>query len=370
MTRVFTWFLLCSSVWVFSQHDTEYRKTIDSINQAKWNVFMPNLDSLDNPHIIDVTPQFQDTIVVRDEVVLPPVLEQLPLTPFSLNQKKEEKRWYFFGQNNLVINQASFSNWNSGGNDNIGVLSKINYNLSYKNGKHYLENILQAGYGWTASTGQSNRKTEDFLNYMMNYGYDLGRYYYVSSGFQLVTQFAPGYNYAETPDPVYADRISKFMAPGYINAGIGFSYNPEENFQIILRPANGKFTVVNDPLLQKAGRYGLEKDGQSVRSELGAMMNILYRIKIYKDITLDNQLNFFSNYIEHPERVDIAYNGVLNIKFNKFISTVVSIDLMYDHDQIQRLQRKQTLGIGFSYSLGEKVQEKNNSKKVIKPFVK
>ena len=160
------------------------------------------------------------------------------------------------------------------------------------------------------------------------------------------------------------------MAPGYINAGIGFSYNPEENFQIILRPANGKFTVVSDPLLQKAGRYGLEKDGQSVRSELGAMMNILYRIKIYKDITLDNQLNFFSNYIEHPERVDIAYNGVLNIKFNKFISTVVSIDLMYDHDQIQRLQRKQTLGIGFSYSLGEKVQEKNNSRKVIKPFVK
>src|SRR5690606_18328108 len=112
------------------------------------------------------------------------------------------------------------------------------------------ENILQAGYGWTASTGQSNRKTEDFLNYMMNYGYDLGRYYYVSSGFQLVTQFAPGYNYAETPDPVYADRISKFMAPGYINAGIGVSYNPEENFQIILRPANGKFTVVSDPLLQ------------------------------------------------------------------------------------------------------------------------
>src|SRR5690606_8586874 len=181
-----------------------------------------NLDSLDNPHMIDVTPQFQDTIVVRDEVVLPPVLEQLLLTTFSLNQKNEEKRWYFYGQNNLVINQASFSNWNSGGNDNIGVLAKINYNLSYKNGKHLLENILQSGYGWIASSGQSNRKTEDNLNFMMNYGYDLGRFYYVWAGFQLVTQFAPGFNYTETPDPVYEDRISKFMAPGYLNAGIGF----------------------------------------------------------------------------------------------------------------------------------------------------
>ena len=117
----------------------------------------------------------------------------------------------------------------------------------------------------------------------------------------------------------------------------------------------------------KAGKYGLERDGQSVRSELGALVNILYRLKIYKDINLVNQINFFSNYVNHPERVDIAYNGTLNIRFNKFISTVVSLDLLYDHDQLQKLQMKQTLGVGFSYNLGFENKEKN--KKLIKPFV-
>ncbi|MCB4234069.1 hypothetical protein LDL59_00290 [Kaistella anthropi] len=130
---------------------------------------------------------------------------------------------------------------------------------------------------------------------------------------------------------------------------------------------NGKFTFVTDPLLQKAGKYGLEKDGQNVRSELGALVNVLYRLKIYKDINLVNQINFFSNYIFHPERVDIAYNGTLNIRFNKFISTVVSLDLLYDHDQLQKLQMKQTLGVGFSYNFGFENKEKN--KKLIKPFV-
>ena len=80
-----------------------------------------------------------------------------------------------------------------------------------------------------------------------------------------------------------------------------------------------------------------------------------------------NQVNFFSNYINHIERVDIAYNGTLNIKFNKFITTVISLDLLYDHDQMQKLQLKQTLGVGFSYNLGFEFKEKN--KKMIKPFV-
>src|SRR5690606_39615561 len=135
---------------------------------------------------------------------------------------------------------------------------------------------------------------------------------------------APGFNYSETPDPSYQDRISRFMAPGYVNAGIGFSYNPTENFQIILRPANGKFTFVTDPLLQRAGRSGLERDGQSVRSEIGAMMNILYRLKIYKDMNLGNQLNFFSNYVSHPERVEIVYNGVQNLTLTCLYVTLIS----------------------------------------------
>ena len=124
---------------------------------------------------------------------------------------------------------------------------------------------------------------------------------------------------------------------------------------------------MTDPYLQKAGRYGLEKDGQAIRSELGALVNVLYRVKILKDISFVNQVNFFSNYIFHPERVDISYNGTLNFKFNKFITTTVSLDLLYDHDQLQKLQMKQSLGVGFLYNFGFEIKEKN--KKMIKPFI-
>ncbi len=353
----------------FHAQRTETQKKLDSLSYLNWLKMQPNLDSLANPVLEGIEVVETDTLVIRDEIIIPQVSTEIPMTPFNLINYQQEKRWFFFGQNNLHFNQASFSNWNSGGNNNMGVLGKVNYNLSYKNNRHYLENLFSFGFGFVATDGQSTRKTEDFINIATNYGYELGRNYYLSAGYQLLSQFTPGYNYSETPDPTYEDRISRFMAPGYLNLGLGISYNPNENFQVIVRPINGKFTFVLDPDLQVAGKYGLEEDGQSVRTELGTNVNFLYRLKIYKDIYLNNQLNFFSNYLSHFERVDVNYSAVLNLKFNQFVSAIVGLDILYDHDQIQKTQLKQTLGIGFTYSLGEKGVPKNNSKKQIKPFL-
>lgn len=354
-----------------AQKRGERQKIIDSVYAKKWDAATPNPDSLAVIKITKVDVPQKDTVILPMRDFTSDFAENVPLTPFQLITQKQPKHWYLIGQNDLIVNEAAFSNWNSGGNNNIGVIAKVNYNISYKNGKHFLENIIQLAYGTVAYKGDATRKTDDNINLMSNYGYDIGRDYYFSAGYQFQTQFAAGYNYDATPRPSKKDRISQFMAPGYLNIGAGFSYNPNENLQLIFRPLNGKFTFVTDPFLQIAGRYGLQKDGQSVRAEVGANLNALYRLKIIKGLDFTNQLNLFTNYLYHPERVDIAYNGILNIKFNKFISTVVSIDLLYDHDQIEKLQMKQTLGVMFSYTVGAESMEraKARPKKIIKPFV-
>lgn len=366
--KKFLGFLLVWFVFGIGFSQIESKKILDSISAENWKKTLPNLDSIAEVNVQKIEIKHRDTIILKTGRIVAELGTEIPITPFQLIKEKEEKKWYFYGQNTLVFNQASFSNWNSGGNNNIGILGKINYSLSYKNRKHYLENNFQIGYGLVAASGQATRKTEDFINIMGNYGYELGRNYYLSSGLQFISQFAPGYNYSNTPSPTFGDKISKFLAPAYINIGVGISYNPNENFQIITRPLNGKFTLVLDKALQKKGVYGLERDGQNVRRELGAMVNVLYRQKIYKDISLVNQLNFFSNYIYHPERVDIMYNALLNFRLNKLISTNVTADLVYDHDQIKKLQLKQTLGLGFTYNLGVENKEKSKIKN-LKPFI-
>lgn len=361
--------LMLMIVFLFKAQINDYQKLIDSIAQTRWDSTAIDIDSLSNPKIIDIRALKRDSVQLTNNMIIVSNSEDTsPLTPSSIINLPTLKRWFFFGQNSLVFNQSSFANWYAGGNNNIGVIGKVNYNIVYKKNRHYLDNNIQMGYGFVSSTGQSTRKTDDYINIMTNYGYELAQHYYLSTGFQFLSQFTPGFNYANNPDPVYDDRISKFMAPGYLNLGIGVSYNPNENFQVIFRPANGKFTFVLDEKLQTKGTYGLERDGQSMRSELGAMLNVLYKIKIFKDVNFVNQVNFFSNYLQHSERVDINYSGSINLKFNKYITTVITLDMMYDHDQIKRLQRKQTLGVGVTYNLGYKM-ERDAKTGIIKPFL-
>ena len=367
MRKLMLLVMIFVSVSFFAQNGKNILAEIDSISQSRWNSTSWDLDSLADPKFEKFETHFRDTIVIKNRLAIVEDSEEIPVTPYNILQLKDPIKWFYYGQNNIVFNQSSFSNWNSGGNNNIGIIGKVNYTFSYKNGRNFLDNNIQLGYGFVASQGEASRKTEDFMNIMSNYGYDIGRNYYLSTGFQFLSQFGPGYNYSNTPDPSYEDRISKFLSPGYLYAGLGILYNPNENFQVIFRPINGKFTFVTDPYLQKVGKYGLERDGQSVRAELGALVNVVYRLKILKDINLVNQVNFFSNYISHIERVDISYNGTLNLKFSKFITTQVSLELLYDHDQIQKLQMKQTLGVGFIYNFGFEIKDKN--KKLIKPFV-
>ena len=250
MRNLLTLILSVTSLLLFAQNNRNILSEIDSISQQRWNAVSLDVDSLANPTFEKFKVQFKDTIVIFNKVDLVKTENDIPVTPYNLLQLKDPIKWFYYGQNNLVFNQSSFSNWNSGGNSNIGIIGKINYNLSYKNGLHFLDNNLQLGYGFVSSQAESSRKTEDYINIMANYGYDVGRNYYLSTGFQFLSQFSAGYNYSLTPNPSFNDRISRFMSPGYLYTGVGVLYNPNENFQVIFRPVNGIFTFVTDPALQ------------------------------------------------------------------------------------------------------------------------
>ncbi len=52
----------------------------------------------------------------------------------------------------------------------------------------------------------------------------------------------------------------------------------------------------------------------------------------------------------------MSYGGVLNMKINKYISSLITLDLIYDHNQIKKTQLKQTLGIGLAYNIDKGVK--------------
>ena len=263
------------------------------------------------------------------------------------------KHWSVLGQNTLMLNQAAFSNWVGGGANNVGWLAGTNYNFTYKKDKNLLENNIILGYGQNDTQGLGKRKTQDIINLNTNYGYEIGKNWYASAGAGLLTQFTNGYADGNNPS---AAKISNFMAPGYVNLGAGFTYRPSENFTATLRPANARWTFVLDKDLQVAGNYGLKNNGDSSVFQFGFLGTAMYKLKLMENMNLTNTASVFSNYLDHPERLVLGYGGILNMKINKYVSSNITLDLLYDHNQIKKTQMKQTLGVGFAYNIDNGVK--------------
>ncbi|WOC51794.1 hypothetical protein BPO_1147 [Bergeyella porcorum] len=267
------------------------------------------------------------------------------------------KHWSITGINTLTLNQAAFSNWVGGGANNIGWIAGTNYNMTYEKDKDLWENIVILSYGQNNTKGLGNRKTQDIINVSTNYGRKISNNWYASAGAGLLTQFAAGYEDGNNPQ---AAKISNFMAPGYLNLGAGFTYRPNDNFTMTLRPANARWTFVLDKDLQVAGNYGLKNNGDSSLFQFGFLGTAVYKVKLMENITLINSASVFSNYLDHPERLVLSYGGILNMKINKYVSSIITLDLMYDHNQIKKTQLKQTLGVGFAYNINKGAKRSDN----------
>lgn len=263
------------------------------------------------------------------------------------------KYWAVLGKNSLMINQAAFSNWVGGGANNVGWLAGINYNITYEKDKDLLENIIALDYGQNDTKGLGVRKTQDVINISTNYGRKFSKSWYFSLGAGLQSQFSAGYEDGNNPE---AKKISNFMAPGYLNVGMGITYRPNDNLTVTMRPTNGRWTFVLDKELQVAGNYGLKADGDASLLQFGFLGTALYKVKIMENVNITNTASVFSNYLDHPDRLVLAYGAVLNFKVNKYISSNLTLDLLYDHNQIQKTQLKQTLGIGFAYVMNNGVK--------------
>ncbi len=48
------------------------------------------------------------------------------------------------------------------------------------------------------------------------------------------------------------------------------------------------------------------------------------------------------------------------MKINKYVSSVITLDLLYDHKQIWKMQVKQTFGVGCAYHIDNGVKRSDN----------
>ena len=270
------------------------------------------------------------------------------------NKKSEEDTahkagWKKGGLFTLNVAQGSLSNWQGGGDKNsFSAVGFLNLFAVLKEGKNLWHNTLDLGYGYINTTSLGSRKSDDRLDLLSKYGYQIRDKWYAGALFNFRTQFAEGFAYEKDVNGADVKTLtSKFLAPAYILLSLGFDYKPSSSFSLFLSPITERWIIVNDEVLSAVGAYGVEPGSKS-KNELGAFLSASFDKNVMTNVTFKSRFDAFSNYKNNPGNIDIFWTNILAMKVNKFLSANIALDFLYDHDAIARLQLRQLLGVGFS----------------------
>jgi hypothetical protein len=258
----------------------------------------------------------------------------------------------------FTMTQGYQDNWSAGGDKNTLSLSSFFSGYAfYKKDRHVWDNTLDLAYGFLSTTSLGSRKTDDRIDLLSKYGYELKKNWYLSGLVNFRTQFAPGYAYPTDLPPVLT---SDFFAPAYLIVSPGLNYMPNDKFSFFISPATLRWTFVKNDSLSSVGAFGVDS-GKQVKLEFGAYATISYTKKISDNAVYTGRLDLFSNYAHDPQDVDVNLTNLLAVKVTGIITMTLAFNLIYDNDVKTvksdgtvggpSAQLQELLGIGIAFKL-------------------
>lgn len=269
------------------------------------------------------------------------------------NKKLEEDTahksgWKKGGLFTMNVAQGSLSNWQGGGDKNsFSAVGFLNLFAILREGKNLWTNTLDVGYGYINTTSLGSRKSDDRIDLLSKYGYQIADKWYAGALFNFRSQFASGFSYDKVNDIETKTLTSKFLAPAYVLLSLGFDFKPTSSFSVFISPLTERWILVNDDLLSSIGAYGVTP-GKKSKNELGAFVSAELNKNVMTNVTFKSRFDAFSNYKDNPGNIDIFWTNILAMKVNKFLSANIAVDFLYDDNAVARLQLRQLLGVGFS----------------------
>jgi hypothetical protein len=261
------------------------------------------------------------------------------------------KVWTTKGNASLLFNQSNFNNWVAGGENNISGNAGVNYDFNYKKGDYTWDNKIIASYGIVKTRNSSfAKKTDDRLELNSLLGKKAAGYWYYSAFLNFKTQFTKGYVYSKDVNGVeIRDEYTNFLSPGYLSFGPGMLWKKDDDLKFNLAPLTSKLTFVDKNMTLPDEKYFGVKEGESIRYELGFNASAYYKFVVLANVSFENILNLYSNYLQDPQNVDLDYQLNIVLKVNKYLSTNISFQTIYDDNAFQGFQTRQVFGVAVNY---------------------
>jgi hypothetical protein len=266
----------------------------------------------------------------------------------SAPQKPDSSKWGWTHSvvSGLTLNQVSLKDWAQGGEDALAWTIRL-YGLSRLEDTSYVwGNAYKMTYGQARLGSETTRKTEDRLEFESVFTYKLASEInpYISA--TLKTQFTEGVMIDGSGNTT---PVSKFFDPAYLTQSAGFGYRPSATIKTRLGAGLREIVTstytsyANDPSTPLNQRVKTRVDAgvESVTdAELRLDDNLLFRSK----------LELFAPARKLSE-VTMWMDNTLTANVSKYIVVLLNVQLINDVNATSRLQEKEVLAIGLTYTL-------------------
>ena len=253
------------------------------------------------------------------------------------------KFWTKKGNISLLFNQSAYNKqWLGGGTSNVAGNFGLNYDFNYKKDDIVWDNKFILAYGLTKiKGGDKPAKTDDRLELNSLWGKKAKGQWYYSMFFNFKTQMDTGLDKND-------EKISHFFSPAYFQLGPGMLWKKSNNLSVNFSPATSKLIIVHPHLTKFRSSFGVLQ-GDSSRFEFGSSISGYYKFNIMTNVSVENRLNLYSNYLDNPQNVDVDYQMNVIMKINKYLSANVAVQAIYDDNSVQAVQVRELFGLGVNY---------------------
>lgn len=220
----------------------------------------------------------------------------------------------------------------------------INYDFNYLKDDITWDNKILVNYGISKLDGADVQKTDDKLEFNSLFGKKAVNNWYYSALFNFKTQMDTG-EVKDTNGNLVEN--SHFFSPAYFQVALGMLWKKSDNLKVNISPLASKLVLVHKHFTENGASFGVEQ-GETTRYELGASLAGYYKLDLMKNVSMENILALYSNYLEDPQNVDLDYTMNLVMKVNKYLSANFTFQAIYDDNAVRELQTKEVFGAGLN----------------------
>ena len=284
-------------------------------------------------------------------------------TSFSLEKPDVEgveiKRIYWIktGEHSFQLSQNYFSpNWHRGGTSNLNINSNQIFNVNYEKDKVRFNNRIEwrlSVFNAPDDTIRNYRIGDDMIRYYGDFGLDAyKKSWSYSTNLEAKTQMFKSYL------PNKDELRSAFLAPLYVNAGIGMKYNLDKTSKSVrhrrvrlavsISPLSVNYKYVgNNEVNEK--RFGIP-EGKKYIFDKGSTLTSNMTYDITKYVTWTSRIKYFTNY----SKVEAEFENTLNMSLSQYFSTRLYLHLRYDdgvpsHSDFKYLQVNEVVSFGLNF---------------------